>query len=408
MFVDFEKALEMDKSQNIPKPLLEYYSKSLPDGLRYKEIEPGVAVIEGFKRIGGLVPELSEQDRMLLGPSPTPRDILYYAFNAQKEIKMVPVKAGYYLLDGKEVPVEKYVLFDNGLSIKNEAFHIQPQPFADPFQVDVEGNGCKITLIIQQQAYDSITESKFSSIGDTCFQLTYYINRDRAKPLRFNISYQLDLAKNVQEGVEALKLYNAFAVGEGAIGGTKLNQGKVSVQIPNRTIAFWERVADVERICSVSFALKTEDISFEEAMDIERLYQNLVLKRPIRDWHQIDSLNIPGAGNDIELIKKDSNLGHNAFQYVTTYVVNILGKELKLPSIACTYHLSYSVRKVTHKDEYKITFKKDDQRFTSSLSFVDQDTMDAFIAENPNFATVIQECVDVRQEMLLRDRVEQS
>ena len=277
-------------------------------------------------------------------------------------------------------------------------------PFPEPFQIVVEGNGCKLALSVQQQINESIRESKFSSVGNTSFQLTFYINRDERKPSRFSVSYQLNNAKNVLEGVEALKLYNAFAMGDGRIDGKLLIHNSVSQPIPDRTISFWERVAEIEKVCKISFKMKTDDISLAEGMDIERLYQNLVLKQPIKEWHQIDSISIPGAGNDIQEIKKGASCPLAAFQYETSYIVDVLGQELKLPSIACSYNISYKIRKVSGKDEYKITFMNNDQRFTSCLSFADRSALELYITENPDYANIIQDCVDVKQEMLLREQ----
>ena len=396
MFVDFEKVFSKEPDQ-FPQPLFEYYSEELPEGLEYQEVSPGMIAIANFEKIGGIAPVITEKMKNALGDNYTLKDILTYAYNSQTIIEFRPVNPGVYLLNGKEVDAQAILKFSDDRFLENDgSFFMHPHPFNKPFEIEVTGNGCKRKLLFQQKPVESVSISKFENADDDVLRISILINQTQEKQTKYNIALEIDKSKNISDTVEAIKIYNALMNGEGTIIGHRIEGNSHSNGIPGEVVEFWDKVGKIEKECNCHFVMTTASISYENAYEIERIYQNLIIKKPVKEWRQIDWIKVPLNENNLAEIKKMANSEHNAFQYVTKYMINIFDEHLALPTIACMHEASYTVRKEKGKDSIKIAFKND-KRYTTALSFPNQKKMDEFIQSHNGYIKELEDYVDVRK-----------
>lgn len=396
MFVDFEREFNTDPDE-FPQPLFDYYSKELPEGLKYQKVAPGMIAIANFEKIGGIKPVITEKMKNALGDNYTAQDLFSYAHNSQTTIEFKPIKPGVFLLNGKEVDAKAIVKFSDDRFLENSgSFFMQPRHFNPPFEIEVTGNGCKRKLLFQQQPYESANVSKFGNVDDDVLRISILIDRTPGAQTSYNIALQIENSKSVGDTVEAIKIYNALVNGEGTIIGHHIETKSNKSGIPEDVIEFWEKVGKIENKCNCHFVMTTEAISYDIAYEIERIYQNLIKKKPVKEWRQIDSVTLPLKGNNIEEIRKEANSEHNAFQYVTRYVIDIFETHLELPTIACMYETSYTVRKERGKDSVKISFIND-KRYTTALSFSTQEEMDDFIRKHDGYIKELEDYIDVRK-----------
>lgn len=396
MFVDFEKVFSKEP-EKFPKPLIEYYSKDLPEGLKYQEVEPGVIVIANFDKIGGIAPVITEKMKKVLGDKCTAQELFTYAYNSQTTIEFKPINPGKYELDGKEVDAKAIIKFSDDRFIEDSgSFFMRPRRFNPPFEIEVTGNGCKRKLSFQQKPMESVSVSKFENVDDDVLRIAILIDKTKENQIKYNISLQIDNSKSVSDTVEAIKIYNALSKGEGTILGHRIDAKSDGLGIQNDVVEFWRKVGEIEKELNCHFTMTTEAISYDLAYEIERIYQNIVMNKPVKEWRQIDSVTLPLKENNLEEIRKSANSEHNAFQYVTKYVINIFEEHLELPTIACMYEATYTVRKENGKDSIKISFKND-KRYTTALSFSTQEKMDEFIRKHDGYIKELEEYVDVRK-----------
>lgn len=261
MFVDFNKVFK-DKSKSqmsIPLPLVDYMNRSLPEGIRYVADENGNCKISsetGSLSIGGFVFEPTEKQIEILGKDYTQQDVLDYLYNSQKAIPLTLKKEGYILLNGVEFPIEK-MSFNSIVPVKyvEKSFCIYPSKFPEAFPIKMGSDKYEREILISRVPNESVNIMCFESSCDEPLKVQFYIN-EKKKSLTMNLSLNLINASTVLDLVQATSIYNAFIDGKASLLEHSfdfgLKDGSVK-KFDEKSISFWERVLDIERILKVQF-----------------------------------------------------------------------------------------------------------------------------------------------------------
>ena len=337
MFVDFDKVFhETPQPQaQIPPALVTYLNSKLPSGVRYVIDENGNCVIDGDGKpftLGGYVSKITGKHRKILGDNFTKEDVQRYFYNIQQPIPLELQKPGVVLLNGEEFPVEKLLLNPhNPISVKSGKFFMTPKAFPPPVQIDVGCDSYTRMITISRVTNESVNIAVFETPPNTPLGIKLFINEDD-NTLNFNMSLKLSYAKKIRDIVESASIFNAFLLGKGTLFGKPLEANLSSEGVKpfdETSIAFWVKVLEIEECLGVSFTPPQEDVDFETICLVEKLYQNLINKTPIRDDVKPESL-------DGEWETKDENDIQNAigkamyFEFDATISVDLFGIRIDL------------------------------------------------------------------------------
>lgn len=392
MFVDFNKVFkDKPKSQmSIPQPLVDYMNKSLPEGVRYVANENGNCEITsetGSLSIGGFVFEPTEKQKKILGKNYTQQDVLDYLYNSQKPIPLTLKKEGYILLNGAEFPIEK-MCFNPILPVKyaEKSFWIHPSKFPEAFPIKMGSDKYEREILISRVANESVNIMCFESSGDEPLKVQFFIN-EKKKSITTQLSLNLINASTVLDLVQATSIYNAFIDGKATFLGHSFGAGLEDDSVKKfdeRSISFWERVLDIERILKVQFCPSQDDVATEDIYLVEQLYQSLVNKIPTRDNQIINSLN--GKWNS-ESLGWDINdmLGKPMFfRFVCTSHIELFGIKKDLPTLVGVVNAVLEEYRINGKKQ-EVTFGDESQekkRFNSIMFFESEDELLKFVEGN--------------------------
>lgn len=392
MFVDFNKVFK-DKPQTqmaIPQPLVNYMNKSLPKGIKYVADENGNCVITsetGSFSIGGFVFEPTEKQIKILGQNYTQQDVLNYFYNSQKAIPLTLKKEGYVLLNGNEFPIEK-MSFNPNVSIKyvEKSFWLYPSKFPEAFPIKVGSDKYEREVFISRVPNESVDIMAFESSYDEPFIVKYFINENK-KSITMNLSLNLIKANTVFDLVQATSIYNAFIDGKGTLLGHSFGSGLKDSNVKKfgeKSIGFWKKVLDIERILKVQFVPPQDNVAPEDIYLVEQLYQSLVNKIPTRDNQRINSLN---GKWDFESLGWDINdmLGKPMFfRFECTSHVELFGIKKDLPTLIGIVNAVLNEYKLNGKKQ-EVTFIDESQekkRFNSIMYFESEDELLKFVNGN--------------------------
>lgn len=154
--------------------------------------------------------------------------------------------------------------------------------------------------------------------------------RDTSRKVKYTV--KIGNPKTVSETIETIKLYNAFVTGNACIDGRKLNgvnktsEGRI---FSESEILFWEKVLQIEQKLNVHFVPPVADVSMEEAVAVERLYQSLIKINPTKTGKRIDSLTGKGVREIKELSEK--SVGEQLYMEITRVEeYDLFGEHLEL------------------------------------------------------------------------------
>lgn len=394
MFVDFNKVFK-DKPQTqmaIPQPLVDYMNRSLPEGIRYVSDENGNCEITsetGSLSIGGFVFEPTEKQIKILGKNYTQQDVLNYFYNSQKAIPLKLKKEGYILLNGKELPIEK-MSFNPYMPVEikyvEKTFWIYPSKFPEAFPVKIGSDKYEREVLISREPNESVNIMSFKSSCDEPLKVQYFINENK-KSITMNLSLNLIKASTVLDLVQATSIYNAFIDGKGTFLGHSLGFGLKDDSVKKfdeRSISFWERVLEIEKILKVQFYPSQDNISAEDIYLVEQLYQSLVNRIPTRDNQRINSIN---GMWDFESMGQDINemLGKPMFfRFECISHIELFGIKKDLPTLVGVVNAVLEEYKINGKKQ-EVTFADESQekkRFNSIMFFESEDELLKFVNGN--------------------------
>lgn len=392
MFVDFNKVFkDKPKSQmSIPQPLVDYMNNSLPEGVKYVADENGSYEITsetGSLSIGGFVLEPTEKQIKILGKNYTQQDVLDYLYNSQKAMPLKLKKEGYILLNGVEFPIEK-MSFNPTLPIKyvEESFWIYPSKFPEASPIKMGSDKYERDILISRVPNESVNIMCFESSNDEPLKVQCFINK-KGKSLTMNLSLNLKNARTVLDLVQVTSIYNAFIDGKatflGHSFGSRLKDGSVK-KFDERSISFWEKVLDIERILRVEFCPSQDTVAVEDIYLVEQLYQSLVNKIPTRDNQIINSLNgkwdFVNLGWDI-----NDMLGKPMFfRFVCTSHIELFGIKKDLPTLVGVVNAVLEEYRINGKKQ-EVIFGDESQekkRFNSIMFFESEDELSKFVEGN--------------------------
>lgn len=387
MFVNFDEIFNDDpKSQfNIPASYINYLNKGLPTGLKYVIDKEGNYVIipEGNEiKIGGIKMILNEEQKKILGSKYTLDDILEYAYNSQQPIEIQPIEPGFIQINDKKISIDKLV--ENPLKpirVTEGKAYMLPPKFEQEIKIKL-GNGKYERMVSAVRVpNNSVNVISVESKKDEPLQVSFNFNKS-TNNLKMNISFDLNHAKKIRDIVESVYIYNAFVDGKGYIGGKlldlKMNNNKYK-KYDERSAIFWEKVLKIESELGIEFIPPQENLEYDKILEMEELYQSLVLKRPFKSRNHIDTLDYK-----VDLNKKDEMEKYKNktlfFQFNATYTGSILGCEVKLQALVMAFN-SKILKIEKNKQIATITLgdeSREKKRYSSIMYFKDNKQIEKF------------------------------
>jgi hypothetical protein len=399
MFVDFDNIFNEDpKSQfSIPPKYIDFLNKNLPKGIKYVLDENGNCTIsseESEIKIGGMKVILNEEQKKVLGDNYQLNDVLDYSYNSQQKIEIEPIEKGFIMLNDEKFPIDKLEYNPlNPIELVDGKFYLIPPKFDCAIQLKLSDGKYQRIMNISRIPNNSIKIWSFQSNKEEPLQISYTMNNNN-KEVKFNISFNLNYANSIRDVVESVYIYNAFIEGKGYIQDT-LMKAKLSNKKRNKydekSASFWEKVLMIESEISKKFIPPKENIEYDQILEIEELYQMLILKHPIRDKNVISSLS---ANCDY---KKDINDCINKplfFEFNATYSTDIFDCQINLPMLLMVFN-SKIVKIEKDKNESNIILEDESnekKRYTVMMCFKDQEELEMYRKKiNKNIIKVFKE-----------------
>lgn len=345
MFVDFNRVFKSKpQSQlSVPSAFIDYMNCSLPEGIKYVADENGNCFIVGTGEsftIGGFSLELTDEQKKILGKNYTEKDVYEYSYNAQKPIHLSLIKDGYILLNGQEFPIQK-MAYNPLMPIKyvSGSFCMIPPKLPGPFEIKVGCNKYERTMIVSRVPNNSVSILAFESKREDPLCLKYFIDKKK-QLMNLNISLNLEKAKSVKDIIESTSIYNAYLEGNGTFSGHKLNSKLNTDNVKKfngQSILFWEKVLEIEAYLGVSFVPPKVSVDFHTVCLVEKLYQNLIHKIPVRDNQKINHIDGNWDYNDTGIDIGQSIGKPLFFEFEATSELNLFGIKIELPSLLCVF-----------------------------------------------------------------------
>lgn len=385
MFVDFDNIFNDDpKSQfSIPPKYIDFLNKDLPKGIRYVLAENGNCIIsseESEIKIGGLQVILNDEQKKILGNNYKLNDVLEYSYNSQQRIEIKPIEEGFIILNDERFPIDKLEYNPlNPVKFVNGKFYLIPPKFDCIIQIRLSDGKYQRIMNISRIPNNSIKIWSFQSNKEEPLQISYTMNNNNME-VKMNVSFNLNYANSIKDIVESVHIYNAFIEGRGYIEDTlikvKLGNEKYN-KYDEKSALFWEKVLMIESEINVSFTPPKENVEYDQILEIEELYQTLILKNPIRDKNIISSLS---ANCDY---KKDINDCINKplfFEFNATYSTDIFDFQINLPALLMIFN-SKIVKIEKDKNESNIILEDESnekKRYTVMMCFKDQEELEMY------------------------------
>lgn len=340
MFSNFNNAF-IKKPQfttQIPKPVLDAFSKELPEGFWYVNDHDGFCRIscEGVMDFGELNIQIPEEARPLFAEleSVSMKDVLFYAQNSQTNIEVLPDKDGCFTVNGKKIEAKKFIKAPlKDCQIENGKMYIMAQPFPDPVPIKVSGNGFSLTLMVQRQAINSIKTIKIGTVNGSVLNMEFLINRiESIRKMTINIT--ICSSSSATEVLAAKEIFNAFICGEGFLCGApiKLSKSNSSNLVPDEVICLWHQIVDIEKILGVKFDVSKE-ITLDDIIEIKKLYRCLVEKAPFRT--NLNTNTLQGIG---EINHNIISVGQEIrFEYLETVQTELFSENIVYYKLVVIY-----------------------------------------------------------------------
>ena len=389
MFVDFDNTFK-DKKQSKTKlspTLIRHISKSLPEGLKYSEIDNGVCILDYEKNqsytISGFSICPTEEQLKIIGLPLNFENIVNYAYNSQEKIPL-KLNGDKIIINGQELDINKVIWTpDKSIDFKtqNGEWFVFPPIMKEEFAINIGNKSENLNLHIHRVPCKSLHSKKFETYKNEVITLKYEVDK-KLNQINLNMSINLNFAQNLQEAIKAIRIYNSFKVGQGYVEGRHLPS-----KINSCTDIFGEdilnllnKLIEIEKSLGIKVKPDFRDINIETYLNVERLYQNVVKKNPIRDNSKLNY--IMGEWKyeeDKEEIKSNCE-NPIFFKFEEMAKFNLMGLEIELPSVVCVFNArlvdiiekgkNYNI-KLADEDKYK-------PMYMSSLCFKTKKELDVY------------------------------
>lgn len=385
MFTKFDNIFKKNKSESttLPKELIECFNDELPKGLHYAEAGEGFYVVTsdtGKINVSGIEIDLTEAQKTILGENVSRKDILEFAYNSQQQINFKLSNPGHITINGNEITLDKWI-HNPFIKLQNGNFFLNPSKFPEPFDIKLSGYNKECILKSKRIPNDSIDIKSFEASGEFPLMLKYNIN-EKHKQMHFTISIIKEKISDVKTFIDALYIYNAFIEGKGNLFDKPLIVESMSSdsKIEDELIQFWEKVYSIENVLGMKFKAIYGDVDYGTAFIVEKLYQNLINKYPIRENKKIDSIS-----GKWEFTSKDISLDNPVyFQFDATSDFDLFGVAFSLPSIVSLFNAKVvKINKQTAESKiYLDDFSEDKNMYVSIINFTDNEDMSKYKLDN--------------------------
>lgn len=330
----------------VPDAVLATAGRKLPDGFRYVYDHGGFCKIDcdGLMHISPAKvnlpriakPVFAEHEKYSI------EDLQQYAYNSQTQIELLPDEHGYYMVNGKQIKAEDFVAAPlTGEKLLDGKLCIVPPPFPEPSAIQVSGNGFSLSIMVQRQPMNSITEIKIASIENSPLSIAYYLDPVEQK---MRLSILTSPTSSAKETLACKEIYNAFISGDGRINGVPIpiiDTDKAKA-IPAETLRFWHRIVEVEEALGVTFDVSKE-IDIQDIKMVDCLHRSVVAKAPFKRFHNDLTLKGIGEKKDINKSADETPIGKEVmFEYTENLTVLLLGIELNLFAVTAVFDCTVS------------------------------------------------------------------
>ena len=179
--------------------------------------------------------------------------------------------------------------------------------------------------------------------------------------------------------MKATSIYNAYIDGSGLLCGQPLLGNLLEDDVnkyDEESIGFWKKVLDLEKILGVTFTPPHADVDFESICAVERLYQNLINRLPIRENKKIESIDGDWEMKSEEEV--DKSIGTPImFEFEATSNIDLFGCQITLPALIAIFDAV--VQRYTREgSKYKIFLgdvSEEKMRYISKMCFLTEQDM---------------------------------
>lgn len=298
---------DTDQNQRIPEEILKELDRDLPENLMYIQDEKGRCMViprsdkKSFRMT--IKPDLDlEKDAALIEklnqlPSSKRWEYLY------RTQRSIPVKEPKIGDEDRLIPLEKTV--GNPLQDDDVTFteaRMVPEKFPAPFSLLFESReGDQLSIAIQQQPWDSLTEIKYSNVNIPALKLDIYLYSPLAEvqeetahttkedPCTATYSVTPQKANTVSDALKAIHIFYGLLDGTATVNGKTIwtdgTQTDFDTKGVEDALAFWNAARELEKKLRVPFRpnadFPKEDILLFRELDL-CLNQNkqLIWKHP--------------------------------------------------------------------------------------------------------------------------------
>lgn len=385
MFVDFNKIMKNDKvsGSKLPDAFVDYLSESLPEGTHYIQVDEGICTITPDKdkmfNVGGLIPKLNEHQKSILGNDFTIEELIKYVNNSQVAIELIPADGENVVVNGKKISANNLMIDlkkpDNISSLKQ---FVYPEKFSDPKKITLSTDDITTEIYIQRVADDSIYKIVYESIEGEYLNVKMTFD-EKEKKSSFLVSIVADNIKTVQQVINSMKLYNAFLNGSICLDGIQLKKyiDYKKNYFEDSTIIYWEKLRKIEKFLNLSFVPNKEDVSYQTACEVEKLYQSLINKTPVIESYKVDSVNGTwDLDDDI-----NSYLGKELFfKFEGTEQFELYEEKFELPCVSFVFNCTFGGVEQENADSkiLLLDVSEEKKRYTSILLFKSKKEINEF------------------------------
>lgn len=377
MKIDFDKSFKNnhDPELTMPAKVLDYLSKDLPQGTKYQMDKDGNVIIGGKDiRIGGFTVNLDENMKNILGKNPKTEDIINYSYNAQRAITFSLIKPGYIIINGKEMPVEKFSwnIYDK-LDFTNGIMIAKPYPFPEskPVTYSTKDGKYSISLKTRRVPNESVYVESYITEDDKPLQLEYFvdpaIDKHEPNPMNNKITFKL-------------RLKNAKSTSE------MLNALMVAYDLSNKNsfinpilITACQKALEIEKYLGVKFSPIKMDFNSENLTILETVYNALVRRMPVKLYKFINSMDYTELKEDVvnELKGKNSKF---AFLYADKKQYSLFGEELNLIALYAVYDISIESIDKLNNGQIRVSFNSasGEKTYTGILLFKNENDFNEY------------------------------
>ena len=385
MFINPDKIQNLNEpsEERLPDAFVDYLSKSLPEGIKYEQLSDGFCTVVPEKAdsltIGGFTPKLNESQKEILGEKYTYNELLEYMYNSQTPIEMVPVDGENVTINGENI--SEKLLFcrpKDPIDIMETKRFMSPQKFPEPHSIKLSAGTVSVDIMIHRIPDNSIHRMVYESLESEYIYIHFTIDNHNHSS-SFTINTKADMIKTVEEVISSMRIFNAFLDRTLCINGTPLSSinNKEEHYFSEDSIQFWEKLLQIETVLNCKFIPHQENISFNLACEVERLYQNLINSTPVVSRYNVDYVNGLEDVND----HVHENIGKEVFfRFHSIETIELMGIKLELPTICYVFNCVFEDI-ITDGNKYRIKLanvSEDKPRYTSVLSFANEEAIEQY------------------------------